>query len=203
MRLVNDFTIATDPDRAFDLLLDLERVAPCVPGAELGSEAPDGSRTGRVSVRLGPMKLVYDGRVRITERDGGSRTAVISGEGRAGGGADTARMTATMKVTPSGNGSRVEIVTDLEIRGRAAQMGQGIIADVSRRLVRDAATCIEARLAAPADTDPDELPVAKPAGAISLVASAVSARVGGSVRRLAGRNAEGDSSSKGDHDAAS
>ncbi len=97
----------------------------------------------------------------------------------------------------------VEAETLAMMYWRAAQMGQGIIADVSRRLVRDAATCIEARLAAPADTDPDELPVAKPAGAISLVASAVSARVGGSVRRLAGRNAEGDSSSKGDHDAAS
>ncbi|MEI7742763.1 MAG: SRPBCC domain-containing protein, partial [Chloroflexota bacterium] len=81
MRLENEFTITTAPDRAFGLLLDLRRVAPCVPGAELGEQDADGTFAGRVSVKVGPMKFLYDGRVRISEQDAATRTAVITGEG--------------------------------------------------------------------------------------------------------------------------
>ena len=186
MRLENEFTITTAPDRAFGLLLDLRRVAPCVPGAELGEQDADGTFAGRVSVKVGPMKFLYDGRVRISEQDAATRTAVITGEGRASGGSDTAKINATMRVLPEGDGSRVVITTELEIKGRAAQMGQGVIADVGRRLVKDAAACIEARLAAP-DGDTSALPAAAPVGGISLMASVVGARVGDSMRRLGGR----------------
>ncbi len=153
MRLIDEFTIGTPPDRAYDLLLDLRRVAPCVPGAEIGEPDAEGFHPGRVSVKVGPMKFVYDGRVRIVERDPATRTAVIVGQGRASGGADTAKVTTTMQVVPDGTGSRVRMTTDLEIKGRAAQMGQGVIADVGRRLVKEAATCIEVRLASPDGAD--------------------------------------------------
>jgi carbon monoxide dehydrogenase subunit G len=187
MRLTDDFTISTPPDVAFASLLDLELVAPCVPGAELGRIAEDGSYPGTVSVKLGPMKFVYKGKLRISEQDPVARTAVIEGEGRATGGADTAKVRVVMEVLPDGSGSRVRMTTDLEIKGRAAQMGAGIIGDVSRKLVREAATCIEARLAAAPGADPQSLPVAGCVGGVSLVASVMTARLGGSIRRLGRR----------------
>ncbi len=179
MQLVDEFFVSVAPDRAYALLLDIERVAPCIPGAELDPADPDGFNPGRVSVKLGPMKFVYTGRVRIAEQDGASRTAVIEGEGRATGGQDTARVRSLMEVMPEGEGSRVRITTDLEIRGRVAQMGQGVITDVSRRLVSQAAACIEARLASTGGASDDGLASAGPVGGISLMASVLGARVRG------------------------
>ena len=147
MRLIDEFTISTAPDRAYAMLLDLALVAPCVPGAEIDAPDQDGVYPGRVSVRRGPMKFVYAGRVRIAERDATARTASIEGEGLASGGGESAKVRSVMQVMPEGEGSRVRITTDLELKGRAAQMGQGVIAAVSRPLVSRAAACIEARLA--------------------------------------------------------
>lgn len=155
MRLTDEFVITTAPDRAYAMLLDLARVAPCVPGAEIDAPEADGVYSGRVSVKLGPMKFVYAGRVRIADQDPGARTAVIEGEGRATGGAETAKVRSVMEVMAEGDGSRVRITTDLDIKGRAAQMGQGVISVVSRRLVSQAAACIEARLADPATEAPE------------------------------------------------
>jgi carbon monoxide dehydrogenase subunit G len=179
MRLTDEFVVSTPPDRAYAMLLDLERIAPCVPGAAIEPPGPDGTYAGQVSVKLGPMKFVYSGRVRIAESDPAARTAVIAGEGKATGGADTARIRSVMEVVPDGTGSRVRITTDLDIKGRAAQMGQGVIVDVSRRLVGQAAACIEARLSAPEGTDEADLPTAGPVGGISLMASVVGSRVRG------------------------
>jgi hypothetical protein len=125
------------------------------------------------------MKFVYAGRVRIAERDAARRTAVIEGEGQAAGGRDTARVRSVMEVLVEGEGSRVRITTDLDIKGRAAQMGQGVITDVSRRLVSQAAACIEARLTAAGGLADDALPTAGPVGGIGLMASVLGARVRG------------------------
>ena len=187
MRLTDEFTISTPPDEAFAALLDLELVAPCVPGAELGAIAEDGSYPGTVSVKLGPMKFVYKGKLRIAEQDPVARTAVIEGEGRATSGADTAKVRAVMEVLPEGAGSRVRMTTDLDIKGRAAQMGAGIIGDVSRKLVGEAAVCIEGRLSAPSDADPGTLPTAGSVGGVGLMASVMTARIGGSLRRITRR----------------
>lgn len=187
MRLTDEFTIVGDPDAAFALLVDLRRIAPCVPGGEIGEPDAGGVFPGRVSVKLGPMKFVYDGKVRIAESDPAARTARIEGEGRASGGADTARVTTLMEIVPAGERSRVRMTTDLDIRGRAARMGQGVITDVSKKLVAEAARCIEARLASPDDETAAGSPAAKPADGMSLMASVIGAKVSGSVRRLGGR----------------
>jgi carbon monoxide dehydrogenase subunit G len=201
MRLEDEFTIATPPDRAYELLLDLRRVAPCVPGAEIGEPDAEGFHPGRVSVKVGPMKFAYDGRVRIAEQDPVARTAVIVGEGRASGGSDTAKVNTTMQVLPDGTGSRVRMTTDLEIKGRAAQMGQGVIADVGRRLVKDAAACIEVRLTLPDDAG-EAVPASRPVSGLSLMASVVGARVGDSVQRLGGRGRTGANDGKASDDGA-
>ena len=121
LKLIDEFTIAGDPDRAFALLLDLTRIAPCVPGGEIGEPDADGTYPGRVSVKLGPMKFVYDGKVRIVERDPEARTAVIEGEGRASGGADTAKVSTLMQVLADGDRTQVRMTTELDIKGKAAR----------------------------------------------------------------------------------
>ncbi len=198
MRLIDEFSIAGDPDRAYALLLDLERIAPCVPGGEIGAPDADGTYPGRVSVKIGPMKFVYDGKVRIAERDPAARTARIEGEGKASGGADTAKVATLMEVIADGDRTRVRMTTELDIKGKAARMGQGVIADVSRKLIADASKCIEARLA---DPDADvSASAAQPVGGIGLMASVMGAKVGGSVRRLGGRG-DGTDRTKGADDA--
>jgi len=146
MRIETGFPIDRPPEEAYTLLLDLERVAPCFPGAELGGEADGDARAVTVTVRLGPMRLVYDGTVRIAERDDAGRRAVLQGDARDRRGAGTARASIAMSVAPNGSGSVVDAVADLELGGRAAQLGQGIVQDVSRRLVGDMAACLAERL---------------------------------------------------------
>ena len=196
MQLVDEFFVSVTPELAYAMLLDIEHVAPCVPGAELDPADADGFNPGRVSVKLGPMKFVYAGRVRIAEQDAASRTAVIEGEGQAAGGRDTARVRSLMEVLAEGEGSRVRITTDLDIRGRAAQMGQGVITDVSRRLISQAAACIEARLGAAGGTTDDDLPPAGPVGGIGLMASVIGARVRGLASGGGDRQHEDDPAGK-------
>jgi uncharacterized protein len=197
MHLVDEFTVAAPPDQCFEFLLDLERVAPCVPGAEIGARNEAGGYAGKVSVKLGPMKFAYTGTVRIAERDAAERRAVIEGQGRASGGAETARVRSVMEVLPEGAGSRVRMSTELEIKGRAAQMGQGVIADVSRRLIGQAAACLEERMGGSAGTSTDAAPAAAQVDGVSLMASVVSARVGDSLRRLGGRKRDEDDPATG------
>jgi len=192
MQLIDEFVVSVAPDRAYVMLLDIERVAPCVPGAELDAVDAEGFNPGRVSVKLGPMKFVYAGRVRIAERDVAKRTAVIEGEGQAAGGRDTARVRSLMEVVAEGEGSRVRITTDLDIKGRAAQMGQGVITDVSRRLVSQAAACIEARLGDDGGRASDDLPGAGPVGGIGLMASVLGSRVRNFTSGGVERRHEGD-----------
>ena len=146
MRLTDQFTISTPPERAFELLLDLRNVAPCVPGGEIEEPDEAGVFPGRVVVKLGPMKFTYTGTLQITEQDAASRTATIEGAGSAKGGGESARVRTVMQVIPEGTGSLVKIDMDLEIRGRAAQMGAGLLGTISKRMIEQTATCLEARL---------------------------------------------------------
>ena len=119
-------------------------------GRRARGHLPDGGREVRVTVRLGPMRLAYEGEVRIDERDDAALRAVMAGHAREarGGGSASARI--AMRVEPSGTGSRVVAEADVVLSGRAAQMGKGIVEDVARRLVGEMAGCLEAGLAAPA-----------------------------------------------------
>ncbi len=150
MRIDTEFSISRPPAEAYALLLDLERVTPCFPGAELTGHLPDGAREVRVTVRLGPMRLAYEGEVRIAERDDAARRAVLAGSAREVRGAGSASASIAMRVEAAGPGSRVVAEADVELSGRAAQMGKGIVEDVARRLVGEMAGCLEAGFAAEA-----------------------------------------------------
>ena len=147
MRIETGFDISRPPADTYALLLDLERVMPCFPGAELLARRPDGARDLRVTVRLGPMRLSYEGDVRIAERDDPARRAVLAGNAREtrGGGR---RTRASPCASRSERGARVVAEADVDLTGRAAQMGRGIVEDVATRLVGEMAACLEAGLAA-------------------------------------------------------
>jgi uncharacterized protein len=147
VRIETGFDISRHPADAYALLLNLERVMPCFPGAELLARRPDGARDLRVTVRLGPMRLSYQGDVRIAERDDPARRAVLAGSAREarGGGSASARI--AMRVEEGERGARVVAEADVDLTGRAAQMGRGIVEDVATRLVSEMAACLEAGLA--------------------------------------------------------
>jgi len=147
MRIENDFEVPAAPPEAYELLVDLERVAPCIPGGEVGSRDHDGSHPASIAVKLGPMRMTYRGKVRIDERDAATHRAVLAADVREQRGQGTAKATMTMAVAVSGSGSLVETVTDVKLTGRAAQMGRGVVDDVAARLVAEMASCIAARLA--------------------------------------------------------
>ena len=160
MRIANDFEIGQPPDMAFGFLVDLDRVAPCLPGAELGDESSGGGRELTVTVRLGPMRMVYEGEVSITDQDPTARRAVLAGSAREARGGGTGDAVIEMTVSGDGAGSQVATVAEVTLTGRAAQMGQGIVDDVARQMIGEMVNCIEARLAAEAPAgSPDDAKV--------------------------------------------
>jgi carbon monoxide dehydrogenase subunit G len=146
VHIENSFAVHAPADRVFAFLLEVNSVLGCVPGAEL-SEIVDGDTFhGRVRVRVGAITLAYQGTGHVVSRDEAARTAVLEAEGREVGGSGSARAVITVRVGENGEGSEVTMLTDLTVVGRAAQVGTGVIEEVSRRLLTQMATCIGARL---------------------------------------------------------
>ena len=143
MELTNEFTVAVPVDRAWSVLTDLERIAPCMPGAELQEVVGDEHR-GVVKVKVGPMVAQYKGAASLVERDEAGRRAVLKAEGRETRGQGNARATITAELTPDGDGTRVAIVTDLHLTGKVAQFGRGVLADVSAKLLDQFVASLEA-----------------------------------------------------------
>ena len=148
MRLEHSFTVPVPVDDAWQVLLDLPRVAPCMPGATLTGQ--DGEEfTGTVKVKLGPIGLTYQGKGRFVDRDEAAHRVVIEASGRdtRSAGTATARVTATL--VPEGDATRAEVVTDLTVTGRPAQFGRGMISEVGTKLVGQFAGCLADTLAGP------------------------------------------------------
>ena len=162
MQITNEFSIGLPPDRAYALLLDLEQVTPCMPGAELGEAREDGSHAVKVTVKLGPMRFVYDGSVAIAETDDAARRAVMVGSARESRGQGSAKATIAMTVSGDGDGSTVTAVADVELTGRAAQMGRGVVEDVAKKMIADMAACLGRRFAAPETRYEEAPPSASP-----------------------------------------
>lgn len=142
MELINTFSIAQPVDRAWDVIMDLERVAPCLPGAALLGVEGDDYR-GAVKIKVGPVTAQYEGVARFAERDDGAHHAVLHAEGRDVHGQGSAAATIDLALAAHGPGTWVTIGTDLELAGRVAQFGRGVIADVSGKLVGQFAARLE------------------------------------------------------------
>jgi carbon monoxide dehydrogenase subunit G len=134
MELDHSFTVPVPPDRAWEVLLDVERIAPCMPGATV--EEFDGEVvTGRIKVKVGPVSLTYRGTAKFTERDPEARVVVVDASGKETRGAGTASAAIRASLVPSGEGTEVSIHTTMNVTGRPAQFGRGVIAEVGGKLV--------------------------------------------------------------------
>jgi uncharacterized protein len=145
MELQQTFTVPVPVDRAWDALLDPRRIAPCLPGASLESVEGD-AFTGNVRLKLGPINLSYRGRARYVTKDADSRTIVIQGTGKDAKGGGAASATVTAVLTGDGGTTTVATTTDLEVTGRPAQFGRGVMHDVASKLVGQFAANLAAAL---------------------------------------------------------
>jgi carbon monoxide dehydrogenase subunit G len=176
LELTNEFAVPVPLERAWAVLLDVEKVAPCMPGATLTSF--DGEAfEGNVKVKLGPVSLTYGGKGRFVTRDESTHTAVIEASGKDTRGRGTAGATVTASLHPNGEGTLVKVTTDLKVTGPPAQFGRGMIADVSKRLIDQFAGCLAAKLGEdpPAETPAAEKPEAPSAEAPSAEAPSAEA----------------------------
>lgn len=142
MELRNDFVVAVPVEEAWKVLTDVERIAPCMPGAEL-TEVDGDVYSGVVKVKVGPVTAQYKGKASFVEKDEAGRKCVLKAEGRDTRGQGNANALITTTFADEGGKTRVEIVTDLTITGRAAQFGRGVLADVSSKLIGQFVACLE------------------------------------------------------------
>ena len=141
MKLTNEFTVPAAADEAFAVLLDVERVAPCLPGASLSGG--DGETfDGAMTIKLGPVTSRFEGTVRIVEADRAAHRAVLRAQARDARGSGTAAATITTSLRAVGGATRVAVETDLQVSGPVAQFGRGVMQDVSGKLMRQFADCL-------------------------------------------------------------
>ena len=171
MRIDNDFDVSAPPDRVYAFLLDVNRVATCLPGAELSEVVDPNTFRGKVRIKVGPITVAYNGTARISERDEANRVATLEAEGRETTGPGSARATARMSVEENGTASRVRLETDFTVAGRIANFGRGVMEDVSKRLVSQMADCIKANLEV-AEPSPAAAETPPPAGPSEAAAPA-------------------------------
>jgi uncharacterized protein len=180
MLIETEVTVASPAEELYRLMLDVERVIPCLPGAELVGR-DNGTYTVKLGVKLGPMSLSYSGTVAIAEQDDAARRAVMQAEAAEQRGQGNVRATMSMAVADEAeHRSRLHVSSDVLVTGRVAQMGRGIMQDVATKLLSDMAACLEQALSQTAsarEPQPTEL------SALSLLRSVVSARVRRFVRR--------------------
>lgn len=183
MKLENSFEVPASPEEAWDLLLDVPRVVPCMPGAELTETVDETHWKAKMNVKLGPISLTFLTDVARDEADETTRTVKLSATGREARGRGQASATVESRLEAAGEGTRVNIATDLSLSGPAAQYGRGLVADVSEQLVGRFADCLRSQLDSTAEeegaaaTAPAEPRPAKPVGGLRLGLAALWARV--------------------------
>jgi carbon monoxide dehydrogenase subunit G len=162
MNIEDEFRVDVPLDEAWRVLLDVERIAPCMPGAQLQEIDGDEFR-GIVKVKVGPITAQYKGAARMTDVDEANHRVVVRAEGRDTRGQGNASATVTATLHPDGEGTRVTIASDVTITGKVSQFGRGVIADVSSKLLDQFVDNLERDvLSAPAPE-----PAPSPAGAAS------------------------------------
>jgi uncharacterized protein len=190
----NAFTVARPVGEVWDYLLDVERIAPCMPGAELTETVDERTWKGRVNMKFGPVSMSFAGQVEMAERDDAAHRVVLHARGteQKGKGAADAKVTSWLE--PDGDGTAVKMEADITLSGAAAQLSRGLIPEVSKRLTQQFADCLEANLGAAGAAEPGAQPAtaaapaaaAKPVGGIRLGLAAIWGVIAGFFRRVFG-----------------
>ncbi|HEX4903136.1 MAG TPA: SRPBCC family protein [Acidimicrobiales bacterium] len=170
MELTNEFTVPVPVERAWEVLTDVELIAPCLPGAQLQEIEGDEYR-GVVKVKVGPITAQSKGAATFQEQDEAARRLVLKAEGRDTRGQGSAAAVITVSMQEQAGSTHVTVDTDLTIKGKVAQFGRGMIADVSAKLLDQFVECLEGKLEAPATAAaPAEAPAPAPAPTDAAVA---------------------------------
>ena len=165
MKLEQSFEVAAPIDQVWQTLIDVEHVAPCLPGAAVTGRNKDGSYNGTFTVKIGPTTASYTGKLEMESLDEASHSATMQAQGTDKRGQGGAKATIMSRLAPAdGHGTRVEVVTDYHITGRLARFGRGgMIEDISERLLREFAKRLQSELAAQPETHGAPVPAAEPA----------------------------------------
>ncbi len=176
MEFDNWFDVPLPPAQAWALLMDIPRIAPCMPGAELTEIVDPQNYKGKIAVRLGPVALTFAGRVEFDQLDPANRTARVKAQGSDAKGRGGANATATFRIEPAGAGATVRIHTELMLSGAVAQYGRGVgmIEATAAQIVGQFANNLRSQLASappssPALASASPPPAAKPISGLSLM----------------------------------
>lgn len=200
MQIENEFTVPAPVDHLWAYLLDVERVAPCMPGAELTETVDDRTWKGKVLMKLGPVSLSFAGTVTMEERLDDEHRVVLHARGMEQKGKGAANAKVTSWLVPNGGETSVKMIADIQLTGAVAQLSRGLLPEVSRKLTDRFAECLHASMlaaeqasggaeAAPAAApEGPAAPVkAKPISGIRLGLAAIWAAIVGLFRKLFGR----------------
>ena len=200
MEIENEFDVPAPIDHVWTYLLDVERVAPCMPGAELTEVVDDHTWKGKVNMKLGPVSLAFAGTVTMQERDDQARRIVLAAKGMEQKGKGAANASVTSWLEQGDGVTNVKMRADIHLTGTVAQLSRGLLPEVSRKLTQQFADCLlqsmgaaevrateSADLAAAAAAPVEATARPKPIGAISLGLAAIWTSIKGFFRRLFGK----------------
>ena len=197
MELTHDFTVPAPIDTTWATFMDLHRVGSCFPGAVV-TDASDDGFAGTVKVKLGPIALQYAGAGTFLERDDQAYRAVIEAKGKDKRGNGTAGATVTIQLAPSGEGTRVDVTTDLSVTGKPAQFGRGVMQDVSDKLLGQFVACIEQQFAVADEPEPSaEAEPVQAANSVSDAGPSAPSAAAGEAGSAGGGTASGSDASGG------
>lgn len=159
MEIENEFTMKSPIDRLWATLLDVEKIAPCMPGAELTETIDERSWKGKVNMKLGPVSLSFAGTVAIEERDDAEHRVVLHAKGMEQKGKGAANAVVTSWLEPGAEDTTVKMRAEIHLTGSVAQLSRGLLPEVSKRLTQQFADCLQGTMeaeeeaAAPAPTE--------------------------------------------------
>jgi carbon monoxide dehydrogenase subunit G len=196
MLIENEFTVAAPLDFTWNYMLDVEKIAPCMPGAELTEVIDESNWKGKLNMKFGPVSMSFAGTVAMETRDDAAHRVVLHAKGmeQRGKGAANATVTSWMEQGANPSQTLVKMQADMTLTGAAAQMSRGLIPEISKRLTQQFADCLQSSMGAAmgtASTDPaaagaQAAVAAKPVGGIGLGISAVFAVIANFFKRLFG-----------------
>src|SRR5262245_17459566 len=149
MKLENEFTVPASVEDAWAVLLDVPRVAPCLPGAAVEPGGDDGEYNGTMKIKIGPITASYKGTVKIQETDEAAHRVAMRAQAKDARGQGTAAATITSSMEETPEGTKVSVETDMRVTGPAAQFGRGVMQDVSAKLMKRFADCLAEQRSGP------------------------------------------------------